>query len=342
MFNIDWSSGRRINQVKAFANDPLIFSITTVIARFDGIAKAATASNSSWRLKSMGEAANDCKMALNYAYPRNLFCIDSNGVIKTTSKFRNALKVFSLVAFEVVATNSADPTKYSTTRIHSTSEPNITHFHCAEIRGALSSFKKDCDNTKGSPIVLSRIANTNDSQFTAPSVRSLVTQIGVKLHVLRFAKEGHAITYTFIRAGKPNATVKSFLIPGKTMRFKSPHTYNSSLYRQPLELAPNERVTVKLSSDFTPSFQGNDIILYTIPLKDYCLSDCVSKYTKIVNSVPTWYPNFPCGYSNEEFYNAKYGYCLGKSFPNTSQLFSFCDFSPFYTDLCKGVRTGMF
>ena len=314
MFNVDWPSGRRIYQVKAFANDPLIFSITTVIARFDGIAKDSTARNASWRLKTTAEAANDCKIAVNYAYPRNLFCIDSYGVIKTTSKFRNVLKVFSLVSFEVVATNSADPKKYSTTRIHSTSEPNITHFHCAEVRGALSSFKRDCDNTKGSPIVLSRIANTNDSHFTAPSVRSLVTQIGVKLHVLRFANEGSTITYTFIRAGKPNATVKSFLIPGKTMRFKSPHTYNSSLYRQPLELASNERVTVKLSLDFTPSFQGNDIILYTIPLKDYCLSDCVSKYTKIVNSVPTWYPNFPCGYSNEESYNAKYGYCLGKSF----------------------------
>ena len=321
VFNIDWPSGRRIYQVKAFANDPLIFSVTNVTVWFDGIPKASTASSASWRLKSVAEAANDCKMAVTYSYPRNLFCIDSSGIIKTTSKFHNTLKVFSLVEFEVVATNSADPKKYSTQKVQSTSEPNTTHFHCAELRGALSSFKTQCDNTKGSPYSLSRIGQTYQFQFTAPSVRLLVTQIGVKLHVLRYAKGASMITYTFVRTGKPNVIFKSLLIPGKSMRFKSPHTYNSSLYRQPLELAPNERVTVAFAADFAPVFQGSDIVLYAIPVKDYCFSDCLNKYINIVNSVPAWYPNFPCFYFNEESYNAKYGYCLGKCFQIISQLF---------------------
>eukprot|EP00794_Sanderia_malayensis_P014331 gene14331-15822_t len=310
----DLQNGSRILQVKTMSNEAVLYSIIAVSYwQNDSSPSAAVAKSNNWAVKTRSESLKSCSISENYPYPRNLFCINEFGLLMPTTLFRNRLQPLATVIVDILATNSKNPADNATLKTFVQIRPSA--LECELLMKTISSMRNTCNISVFT--TLPDKSPSNSYPFVAPPTASLLVQIGIRSSILAMLKAGDRYAYVLTRANGKSTKIDRPMIFNDSYRQQNPYI-NSSLYRQPIVLAPRENIVITLTSiagiaNIKTTFMN--LLVVTVPLKEYCLTSCFDQFNTVVNYGGKLAPRIHCLSQDSYYFDGRYGRCYGNPSP---------------------------
>ena len=303
----------------------LTFSIFAVGYFKNDTEKPVIAKNSSWTLfrKPNSSIPSQCSLAESYPFPRNLFCMEpTSNVIKTTSKYRDAIKAdFSLFAVAVAVIDNGSPQKNLTTGVYFRIREN-----CSDSTREYTNLVTRCTEAKE---IIRRTGMQSQVGFTfnVPNNTKIV-RITVNFALFNpFKVVTNVVNYRFnyTSDGKSKSEiVKRRLLVNTTLERKI-----AIFLWKPIDIVgdtDNVSVTLKVDSGtnkLVGGGQGIELFLLNRS-RNYCKnSECVGLYHTLSKSISANGGKPECTRQDQFAVVEKYGACSGKFslYKNVCELF---------------------